>query len=203
MRNTIRMTDKQFNSNYGYKALPPGPRVVLFLSEPIEAMQKDSPYDGYNEKRILDHLIFAVECVTDNREPWSIVVGLNPCQSKDEFNYLTWWSGRSKISVCEKVTDSLINMADLVVGMAGKDLLKAVGMHRPVISLQPRLKRPDVFWPNEFGASYSVYRIIDMPDAVEEVMYSTRVRGNMHGRCLELELPADIIVDNPGTQPHI
>jgi len=173
-----RGTVGQFNKSYGYRALPPGPRTILFISEPLEG-SPDNPYDGYTEKKILDHIIYAAEYIAAERVAWNILVWVPQAQSLQDFYYLNWWSGKTKIIITKKHLPGLLHLADLVIGMGSKDLETAVEFQRPVISVQPRLKREDAFMPNIIGASFPVYRIIDLIDSIIGVMYSTRVRRKM------------------------
>jgi len=182
-------TELMFNSTYGYRALPPGPRTILFLSQPFEVHPDTNPMDGYNEKRVLDHVIYAVESISTNMdEPWTILVWLPPDQAIREFDYLTWWSGKTKIVKTKDNLDTLWQAADLVVGMTSPLLGTSLLNMRPTIACVPRLKGPlETSIPNHevVLACLPVFRIIDLHQAVEDVMYATKVRRVLYHAALK------------------
>jgi len=174
-----------FNPYYGYRALPPGPRTVLFLSQKFEAEPDTNPFDGYNEKRVLDHVIYCSESIgSDNNCFWTVLVQPAEGQDHNEFNYLTWWSGKTKIEVIKDGAKVPLDYPDLIVGMTSPILIDAVMATRPVMSIMPRLKSSAPWCYPLSSALFQVFRIIDLTDAIKEVMYTTRARARMHERCL-------------------
>jgi len=172
-----------FNLSFGYRALPPGPRTILFISEPLEAMPLTNVYDGYNEKRILDHVIYALESLSKERdEDYTVLVWVPECQDTNDFNYLGWWTGRATVHVTQAHLYQAFELADLVVGMASNELVSAAMCNRPCISIRPRQKKTYKKIDQAEGIA-SVYRIIDLPESIETVMYSTRVRRYLHEGC--------------------
>jgi len=153
------------------RALQPGPRVILFISEPLEHNPERNPFDGYNEKRILDHVIYAAEFHADDG-PWTILVCCTEGQNPEEYNFLTWWSGKTKLQILDGDPARMFRVADLVISTSGHWLQAAACAGRPTLAVWPRLK---IELPLIHGCAH-VFRIIDLEESIDKCLYSTKIR---------------------------
>ncbi|MCA9363256.1 hypothetical protein KC851_02970 [Candidatus Kaiserbacteria bacterium] len=150
----INVTDETISDTRNSLSLREGVFVLTFVSEPIVEAYDDPMFLGYTEFTVLDELIDILidECERTGRKA-DLVIRLHPRNNPALFeSYLKKGSGKLKIIVDQSVVSQhLIAVSDLIVGLSSMFLLESVIAQKPIISAQLGLKREDPFMLSRLG----------------------------------------------------
>jgi hypothetical protein len=130
-----------------------GKKLIVFISEPVE--QDQGAARGYTEKSVLQLLAGNLQSFADE-----VQIGIVPHPRQDAAGLLeTWQTCQGKLAGAILKTTSgreAVLIADGVCGMASLLLYEAFLLGKPLLSLQPNLRLPDLFFLKKKGVSFFV-----------------------------------------------
>jgi hypothetical protein len=153
-------------------------KLVVFISEPVEkdqgADERSKQFRGYTEKTVLSLLARCLQPLHDQ-----VQVGLVPHPREDaEALAAHWKKCRGRLSggrLAEASGRRNVFLADGVCGMASLLLYEAMLLGKPVLSLQPDLRVPQLDYLHKKGVEFFV---TDHTTAAEQIVrWAERLRG--------------------------
>jgi hypothetical protein len=164
--------------------------LVLFASQPFSQIYGTDPssprYPGFDEGKVIRLLIPVLDSLSAERNR-DISLIIRPHPREDSAAYRELKGERITVRVTsEGDSRDWILESDLVTGMNSILLVEACYLGVPVISLQPGLRGKDLLPMNQAGLSRAVYKAEEVKQAIEEVLFNTRVRERMISRLAEM-----------------
>lgn len=147
--------------------------VLTFVSQPLARILNDRDSWGFTEYDVIPALVRACAALSPEvKKRLRLVCLAHP--EEDEAALATLLSETSPDFKTEvrKESDSLgvVRSSHAVVGMFSILLVEATLCRRPVISIQPGLKREDMLATNRCGATGVVREIAELPKTIERLL---------------------------------
>jgi hypothetical protein len=164
-----RFTDRRKYWVRKYYGMRDDRKTIFFASQPL----KGQPYDyGYDEHQVIKMLI---DVLPDNID---LIIRPHPREKVSDL--LAYTSPNVSVQYKGFVHD-LMMASDLVCGMNTELLVEACYLGCIVLSIQPGLKGDDCLPVNRSGVSSAVYYKWQIKDAVSQLLYDHKLRGEIHG----------------------
>jgi hypothetical protein len=181
--------------------VPPDRDVILFVSEPVAKDQGTSPespgFRGYTETSVLADLCRELQPAADRV---ALIVAPHPREDPGEVAAL-WQSCRGKLSgglVTGVSGRSAVLCADRVSGMASILLYEAWLLGKPVLSLQPGLRRDDLRLIGRRDGVILIDREAEIATGVSTFLRQseTSVRSDLGRHALAAERVTDVLLSD-------
>lgn len=133
--------------------------VLLFVSQPLDNLAGFEQDYGFTEKTTLTALLQALQGLPEEmKKRFSLFVLLHPEESEKALDEIIQKEAGDISVSYQRAADPVpyVLAADLVTGMFSFLLAEAVVMLKPVLSIQPNLRREEILITNLIGATLSI-----------------------------------------------
>jgi hypothetical protein len=156
-----------------------GETLVVFFSQPLRTLygRGQERARGYDEWDTLRGLLEALAVLSQEGSSPRLAINLHPKESTGKFEGLVRGAPFPVTIGASRDAESLIAVADVVVGMTSITLIKAFLVEKPVISFQPNLRAPDALMLGRAGYLDTVTTKEVLLDELREALGGSRSPG--------------------------